>query len=424
MADRAGGRAVLAWSLYDFANSAFTTLVVTFIYSAYFTHAIAADDVAGTALWSRGVAATGLAVALLSPVLGAVADRCSCRKALLALTTALCVAATAALFVPGPGQAGAALAWFVVANVAFELGTVFYNAYLPEIAPPARIGRVSGWGWSLGYVGGLLCMWVAMIGFVSAETPWFGFAADDGQNIRAVNLLVAAWFALFSLPLFLWVPDPERQGHLRWQDAAAALRQLGQTVAHLRRYRQIVRLLVARLLYNDGLVTVFSFGGIYATGTFGFSFQELMVFGLATNAAAGVGAFALGFLDDWLGGRRTIGLSLVGLIACSLAAVLTHSVAVFWGAAIGLGLLSGPAQAASRSLLGRFVPRHMESEFYGFYAFSGKATAFLGPLLLGVLTEAFDSQRAGISVVVAFLTLGGLVLLSVDEAEGRRSAAV
>lgn len=418
-----GRRAVLAWSFYDFANSAFTTLVVTFVYAAYFTHAIAPDDVTGTALWSRGVALTGVVVALLSPVLGAVADTCGCRKLLLALTTVLCAGGTVGLFFAQPGQVDQALCWFVVANIAFELGTVFYNAYLPEIATPDRIGRISGYGWSLGYVGGLLCMWVAMVGFVSAETPWFGFDRGGGQNIRAVNLLVAAWFALFSLPMFLWVRDPVAAGRLRWRDAAASLRQLGATLAHIRRYRQIVRLLVARLLYNDGLITVFSFGGIYATGTFGFSFQDLMVFGLAINAAAGVGAFALGFLDDWLGGKRTIGLSVAGLILASLAAVLTDSVTVFWGAALGLGLLSGPAQAASRSLMGRFVPPRMESEFYGLYAFSGKATAFVGPFLLGVLTQVFDSQRAGISIVILLLALGGLVLLTVNEEEGQRAAA-
>ena len=413
-----GRGAVLAWSLYDFANSAFTTLVVTFIYASWFTHSLAPDVVSGTAMWSRGVALTGITVALLSPILGAIADRYSCRKLLLAATTLLCVVCTAALYLPTSGQMGAALALFVLANIGFELGTVFYNAFLPEVAAPDHIGRVSGYGWALGYVGGLLCMAIAMVGLVDNDTPWFGFTTEAGQNIRATNLLVAAWFALFSLPLFLRLREPPASS---LPDAAGDLgswRLMWATLARIRQFPQISRLLLARLFYNDGLVTVFAFGGIYAMGTLGFTFRDLMFFGVSTSAAAGVGAFLGGYLDDWLGGRRAILLSLAGMVVASVVAVSTYDTRVFWGASLCISMLAGPAQAASRSLLGRFVPREMENEFYGFYAFSGKATAFAGPFLLGVLTEAFASQRAGISVVVLFLVIGGILLTRVDEAAG------
>lgn len=417
-----GRGAVFSWSLYDFANSAFTTLVVTFIYSSWFTHSLAADSISGTAMWSRGVAITGIVVALLSPVLGALADRHACRKKLLGATTILCVVCTAALYLPSNGQVMAALVLFVLANIGFELGTVFYNAFLPEIASPERIGRISGYGWALGYVGGLLCMGIAMVGLVDNETPWFGFTSENGQNIRATNLLVAAWFGLFSLPLFVRLREVKsrKPDH---GEADGTLVQLWKTLGRIREYRQISRLLLARLLYNDGLVTVFAFGGIYAMGTLGFTFQDLMFFGVSTSAAAGVGAFFGGYLDDWLGGKRTVLLSLGGMVLASLTAVSTDNASVFWGASLCISALAGPAQAASRSLLGRFVPRQRENEFFGFYAFSGKATAFAGPFLLGVLTQAFDSQRAGISVVVAFLVAGGLLLMRVDEAEGIRHAA-
>jgi UMF1 family MFS transporter len=417
--DGRGG--VLAWSFYDFANSAFTTLVVTFIYSSWFTHELAPDVVSGTAMWSRGVALTGIIVALLSPVLGAIADRHACRKLLLAASTVLCVVCTAALYLPTPGQVAAALTLFVLANIGFELGTVFYNAFLPEIAPPDRIGRVSGYGWALGYVGGLLCMGVAMVGLVDNETPWLGFSLEAGENIRAANLLVAAWFALFSLPLFLRLREP--RAATASVTAGGSLRQLWATLTRIREYRQISRLLLARLIYNDGLVTVFAFGGIYAMGTLGFTFRDLMVFGVSTSVAAGIGAFLGGYLDDWLGGKRAVLLSLGGMVLASLAAVSTPDTRVFWGASLCISALAGPAQAASRSLLGRFVPRQMENEIYGFYAFSGKATAFAGPFLLGLLTEAFASQRAGISVVVGFLFVGALLLTRVDEAAGIRQAA-
>lgn len=413
-------RAQIGWSLYDFANSAFTTLVVTFIYSAYFTRGIAADAVAGTTYWSRAMAISSITVALLSPALGAIADGCGCRRRFLAATTGLCVIATVGLYFPAQGQVLAALTWFVIANVAFELGGVFYNAFLPHLVPIERIGRLSGIGWAVGYVGGLLCMGLAMVGFVNTDAPWFGFATD-GEHIRAINLLVAAWFAVFSLPFFLWVREPgasRPRGAL--EAAGSAFRELADTLSHIRHYRQIARLLLARLLYNDGMVTVFAFGGIYATGTLGFTLEELMIFGIVLNVAAGIGAFAFGFLDDRLGGKRTIQISVAGLVMASLAAITTQDLQIFWIAAIGIGLVSGPVQAASRSLMARFIPKEKESEFFGLYAFSGKATAFIGPLLLGILTDVFDSQRAGMSVVILLLVAGWIVLMGVDEEEGQR----
>ncbi|MEE2658945.1 MAG: MFS transporter [Candidatus Latescibacterota bacterium] len=417
------GRAIWAWSFYDFANSSFTTLVVTFIYAAYFADALAPDDFTGTALWSKGVAISGIAVALLSPPLGALADACSCRRLFLLISTALCVLCTVGLFFPVPGEVYQALAWFMVANISFELGSVFYNSFLPEIASADRIGRVSGYGWSFGYVGGLLCMGIAMVGFVNSETPWFGFGTEQGEHYRATNLLVAVWFTVFSLPALLWLRESKCDAQqLSWAIASRSLTRLWATVRKVRGYPQIVRLLIARLFYNDGMVTVFAFGGIYAVTTFQFSFEQLMYFGLTLNVSAGVGAFLFGFVDDRVGARPTIFISLTGLIAASLTAAITENSTVFWVTGIIIGLLSGPAQSASRSMMARFIPNHMESEFFGFYAFSGKATAFIGPLLLGELTLGFGSQRAGISVVVVLLLLGALLLTRVDTAEGQRAA--
>jgi UMF1 family MFS transporter len=416
-------RSVVAWALYDFANSSFTTLVVTFIYATYFTRGIVGDDTLGTAMWSRGVTVTALTVALLSPVLGAVADRGGYRKALLFASTVLCIGATVGLFFPRPGQVALALTVFVLANVAYEMGGVFYNAFLPDIAPPHRIGRISGFGWGLGYVGGLACMVLALVGFVQPAVPWFGFATEHGENIRATNLLVAVWFAVFSVPIFLLVPeDRSRVSPPGSPIIRQAFRQLWTTFHEVRRYREIVRLLAARLFYNDGLITIFAFGAIYAQGTFGFTTEEILILGIVLNVTAGLGAFAMGFMDDALGGKRTIQVSVVGLITAAVMAVLTGSRALFWVAAILIGIFAGPNQAASRSLLGRFVPPDKENEFFGFFAFSGKATAFIGPFMLGVLTQAFGTQRAGVAVVIVLFAAGLAVLATVDEAEGRRLA--
>ena len=258
------------------------------------------------------------------------------------------------------------------------MGGVFYNAFLPDVAPPDRIGRVSGYGWALGYVGGLSALALALVGFVDAETPWFGLSTEGYQHIRATNLLVAVWFAVFSLPLFLWVRETRAPAGASRASLADSLRQLATTFREIRRYPDIFRLLLARLFYADGLNTVFAFGGIYAAGTFGFTFEELLVFGLVLNVAAGAGAFALGFVDDWLGGRRTIQISLVGFILAASTAILTGRRTLFWAAGILIGLCGGPNQAASRSLMGRFVPPDKKNEFYGLFAFSGKATAFHG----------------------------------------------
>ena len=412
-------REVWSWALYDFANSPFTTLVVTFVYATYFTQAIADDPAHGTALWSRGVTITAIVVALSSPVLGALADRGGYRKLFVLLSTLVCAAATALLYRVMPGEVVAALVLFVIANIAYEFGTVFYNAFLPEIADEGKIGRVSGLGWGLGYFGGLLALALALVTLVQPETPWFGFSTENGENVRATNLLVAAWFVVFSLPLFLWV----REDRSRISPAGRVIRdgwvQLKHTFREVGRYRQTVRFLIARLVYNDGLVTVFAFGGIYAAGTFGFTIEQVLVFGIVINVAAGGSAIAMGLLDDKIGGKRTIVVSLIGLIIATTIAVTATSELWLWIAGILIGIFTGPNQSASRSLMGRFVPKAVENEFFGFFAFSGKLTAFLGPFLLGVLTDVTGSQRVGVSVVLVLFAIGLALLLTVDEKEGK-----
>lgn len=419
--ERSRRRAIGAWCLYDWANSAFTTLVVTFVYSAYFTSAFADDAGRGTALWSRGIMVSALAIAALAPIAGALADRGGRRKYLI-LCSLVCVAATAALAFVRPSQPDAvltALTVFVVANVAFELGLVFYNAFLSSIAAPERIGRISGYGWGLGYAGGLAALVAALVVFVLPETPRFGIPTDEGFHLRATNLLVAGWFLVFSIPAFLFLRD----------DAAAggpvgirrAFSDLVVTFRHLRRYRQVVRFLLARLVYNDGLVTIFAFGGIYAVGTFGFSFTELMTFGIVINVGAGLGALAFGFVDDRIGGRATVAWSVAALAVATLIGALAPSREWFWVSAILVGVFAGPNQSASRSLMARFVPARHESEFFGFFAFSGKVTSFLGPALLGVLSDVYN-QRVGVASLLIFFLLGGLILRGVDEQEGIAAA--
>ena len=412
MADR---RAILAWVLYDFANSSFTTLVVTFVYARYFTEAIAANSIDGTALWGYAMTATALVVALSSPILGALADQGGYRKRFLLGATLICAAATAALYGVLPGQVVAALVIMVIANVAFELAGVFYNAWLPELTTPATIGRVSGWGWGVGYFGGLLALAVALLALAMPETPWFGFSTENGENIRATNLLVAVWFLVFTVPLALVLRERKREGVAQSGVVRRSFAQLMQTFREIRKHRETVKFLIARLFYNEGLVTIFAFGAIYASGTFGFSVTDVLIFGIVINLAAGVGAIAMGYIDDWLGAKLTIVISLIGLMLAALIGVTAENPVWIWVVGIVIGIFSGPNQAASRSLMGRYIPPGMSNEFYGFFAFSGKLTALIGPSLLALVTDLSDSQRAGMAVVVVLFAIGLVLLLAVRE---------
>ena len=427
---------VFSWSMYDFANQPFTTLIVTFIYGTFFTKVIAENEIVGTLLWSRGITITALIVAFLSPIMGAIADKGGYRKLYLIFWTWVSIAGSLLLWFPIEGQVIFALTAFIIGNVGFEMGGVFCNAFLPEIAPKEKIGRVSGYGWSFGYVGGLIALALGLLLFINPEVPIFNLDKSIYEHIRGTNIMVAIWFAVFSIPTFLFVNEDHRSGEKKTNLIADSIKQIRGTFRNVRQYRELTRFLIARLIYNDGLITVFAFGGIYAAGTFDFSFQEIMIFAIVLNVAAGLGAFLMGFLDDFIGGKQTIQISNYGLIlACIIAVVapnrdlfnialpiigdtIISGKTLFWLSGILIGIFSGPNQASSRSLMARFVPQGKENEFFGFFAFSGKATAFLGPFFLGYFTLLFNSQRYGIAVVLCLLVIGTILLRSVDEEAG------
>jgi UMF1 family MFS transporter len=406
-------REIWAWSLYDFANSAFTTLVVTFIFSAYFTQAIAADPDHGTVLWSRAVNISALIVAISTPLLGAIADFSGRKKAFLLWLTVLCVVFTALLFFVKPGMTTTAILLFIVANVGFEACNVFYNAFLPEIATKETIGRVSGYGQALGYAGGLICLVIAL-GMIRGWLP-----SEDGLAIRATNVLVALWFAVFSIPFWFVIRERTPEGeHTVMSATRESFGRLVMTFRNLRQYGEAFKLLIARMIYNDGLVTVFSFAAIFAAAAFGMSTDQIIVLGITLNVVAGIGAWALGFVNDWIGGKRTIVITLVVLIGATLLGATASSVKAFWIAAIILGFMVGPNQAASRSLLGLLIPEEKHAEFFGFFAFSGKLASVLGPLAYGLVLETTGSQRLAMGSIVVFFVAGLVLLFWVDEKKG------
>jgi len=415
-------RPLWGWALYDFANSAYTTLIVTFLYSGFFLQGIAENETVGTVQWANAVALAAILVAVLSPFLGAVADQGGHRRRFLVTFTGIAVLGSALLYFPTSGDVLLALTIFVVSNVAFEMAGVFYNSYLPDLAERSKIGRISGYGWALGYVGGLIAMGVALVTMVG-DDPWFGLSTENAQNFRAIPVLVAVWYAAFSIPMFAWVKDDPVEQRPLGEAMSGALRQLRATFHDLKRYRQILRLLIARMFYNDGIVTIFAFGAVYAIGTFGFTLEEVMLWGLALNVSAAVGAFAMGFLDDKIGGKRTVQITNGCLATVVLFTAVAQTKDSMWIAGVILGLFVGPNQAASRSLLGRFVPESRETEFFGFFAFSGKATAFMGPWILGRMVELTGSQRYGVFSILILFVIGGVLLTRVDEKEGIRGAS-
>ncbi len=411
---------LFAWCTYDWANSAFPTVIVTFVFAAYFAKAVAADDVTGTSQWSFAISLSMLACALLGPALGAIADHGGRRKPWVLAFTAIMVAATALLWfaTPNTGVVWGVLLCFALANFAFETATIFYNAMLPAISPPAMIGRLSGWGWSLGYVGGLVCLGVALLLLIRPDPPLFGLDEATAEPVRATALLVVGWVALFSLPFFLLTPDAAGGGIPPREAVRRGLATLARTFLQLRRYRQIALYLLAHMIYTDGLNTLFSVGGIYAAVTFGMDFDELLLFGIALNVTAGLGAFAFGWVDDWIGPKRTVLIALAAIAALGAAILLVQSKAAFWAFALPMGIFFGPAQSASRSLMARIAPPQLYAEMFGLYALAGKATAFMGPALFGWVTALSGSQRVGLSTILVFLAVGAAVLWPVREGYG------
>jgi len=416
-------RALWSWALYDWANSAFFTIILTFVFAQYFSVSVIQDEVAGTRAWGNIVGIAGVVIAILAPILGAIADQSGRRKPWLISFTLLCVISSAMLWTVTPDQSQfwTAALWVGLGTLGAEFAFIFYNSMLPDLARPERTGRWSGWAWGLGYVGGIASLVVALYGFIEADGTIFNLDRDAAEHVRATFVLVAVWYLVFALPAFFFIPDRPSTGLGLGAATRAGLAQLKQSIAHVRQYRDIVRFLVARMLYTDGLATIFTFGGVYAAGTFNMSPTEVLQFAIALNVTAGLGALGFAWIDDALGGRNTILLSLVGLGCSAFAILVVDGATAFWIWGMSLGIFVGPLQSASRSHLARVAPPHLQTQMFGLFAFSGKATAFAGPLLVGLVTSVTDSQRWGMSTILLFLLIGFVLMLKVPATEARKA---
>ena len=408
-------KAVVGWCLYDWANSAFPTLISTFVFATYFTRGIAETPEKGASDWGYAMSLAALIIAVAGPVLGAISDRAGRRKPWLLVLTLIGGLSTMALWTAeaNPSFVFQALVFVVIGTICFELGMVFYNAMLPDVAPEHMTGRISGWGWGLGYGGGLAALVVSLVLFVQPDPALFGLSREASEHIRAIPVLAGVWMIVFAVPLFLMVPDRRGSGLSTGRAVREGLSTLWGTLRSLPQHPAVFRFLIARMFYIDGLNTLFAFGGIFAAAVYGMESEEVLLFGISLNVTAGLGAAGFAFLDDKWGPKPVIAIAVGAIGILGLSMLLVDSKDVFWALGLGLGLFLGPAQAASRSMMARLSPPELTTEFFGLYALSGKATAFLGPALLALAVEATDSQHWGMATVLPFLVIGLLLLKGV-----------
>jgi UMF1 family MFS transporter len=315
---------------------------------------------------------------------------------------------------------------YIAGTIAFEMGYAFYNAFLPEVSTPATVGRISGWGWAIGYIGGLVCM-LACQPLISRSLKTASGALDpygvEGYQISF--LIVAAFYLVFAMPAFLWLRESPPLGRLRGPAAymRTGFARVRETLRHLRDYRDTARFIVASLFFNDGITTVISFAGIYATTTMGFSNAEMVNLFLVLNLVAFPGSLAAGYIADWIGARRTLIATLVLWMGVVATGYLATSKGVFWAMAAGAALGVGSTQAVGRSFMAQITPPSRESEFFGFYVLSGKFGSMFGPLLFGMISHLTGNQRLAIVSLLPFFMIGLGLMLSIDERRARKAAA-
>ena len=412
-------REVWAWAMYDFANSGYTTVVITAVFSAYFVSVVAAGKDWGTFAWALALSISYAIIMLSAPIVGAYADAHAAKKKLLAITTAGCVLGTALLSLVGPGDIALACALIVLSNVFFGSGENIAAAFLPELAKDDAMGKVSAWGWSLGYIGGLLTLAVCLAYVIWARSQ----GQTEAQFVPVTMLITAGVFVAASAFTFIVLKERARPQPAEKGAAFRALARVGQTIRAARRYEDLLRFLGCIVLYQSGVQTVITLAAVYAQQAMGFTTQDTIVLILLVNITASLGAFLFGQWQDRLGHRITLTLTLLGWCAMVLIAYLTTGRLGFWIAANIAGLCLGASQSAGRALVGYLAPEDRHAEFFGLWGLAVKLASILGPLSYGAITWLTDNDhRAAMLVTGLFFVLGLFVLASVDPERGRRAA--
>ncbi|MEI7933764.1 MAG: MFS transporter [Chlorobiaceae bacterium] len=401
---------VFFWLLFDFANTSFSVMMVTFVFPLYFKNVICKGEPSGDALWGFSVSLSMLLVAVISPVLGAAADYSGKRKRFLFVFTLTSVLATALLSFSGPGMALMAIILFILANMGFEGGLVFYDAYLKELASDKSVGRVSGYGFAMGYLGALSIL------LLVKPLLSNGIVLSNVSNVQSSFLVAALFFAFFSAPLFLVLRDEkkEKRSAISFAALSRSIKEVRYTVRHIMNYPDLARFLLAYFFYNDAILTVIAFSSIYAQNTLGFTTGELIAFFMLVQTTAIAGSVLFGFVTDKIGPKRTIVITLMIWFFVIVAAIFADSKELFFYTGMLAGMSMGSSQAASRSMMTRLTPREHVTEFFGFYDGTfGKASAVAGPFVFGLVSSQAGSQKVALASLLLFFTTGLLLMTRV-----------
>ena len=406
-------REVWAWSMYDFANSGYTTVVITAVFSAYFVSVVAGNAPWATFAWTAGLSVSYALILFTGPLVGAWADAHAAKKRLLLYSTIGCVVFTALLYFASPGAVALALLLIVVSNYFFGVGENVIAAFLPELADSNAMGRVSGWGWAFGYLGGLTALGICLVYILSSHDR------PPTVSVPVSMLITAAFFAVCATPTFVFLRErakPQPQ-------SGNPLARVMQTLHRTRQYKDLNRFLLCILFYQAGVSAVVALAAIYAEQAMKFSTQQTIELILVVNVTAAVGAFGFGYLQDAIGHVRAIALTLVGWIVMVFLAFVSTNELMFWIAANLAGLCMGSSQAAGRALVGYLAPPARLAEFFGLWGFAVKAASIFGPLTYGAVTWIFaGNHRLGILTVGAYFVVGLIILAGVNVERGRRVA--
>ena len=408
-------REVFGWAMYDFANSGYTTVVLTAVFNAYFVATVAGNAPWATFAWTAALSVSFALVMLMGPIVGAWADAHAAKKRLLLVFTVLCVSGTAALSASGAGNVAWAVFFVIVSNFAYAMGENLGAAFLPELSRPEALGKVSGWGWSLGYCGGIVALAISLWWVLSAE----GRGSTKGDAVGGTMIITAAVFALAAIPTFLFLKERARP------DPAAlsgnAFGRLRETFAHARQYRDLLLVFACGTCYQAGVATVIALAAIYAEQVMGFTMKDTIMLILLVNVTAAIGAFGFGYVQDKLGKVPALRITLVGWIAMVVVSYLSQTREMFWLAANLAGLSMGSSQSAGRALVAYLSPAGRSAEFFGLWGFATRLAAILGPLTYGAVTWITGgNHRLAILLTGIFFVLALIVLAFVDEQRGRK----
>lgn len=412
---------VLAWASWDWGSAAINAVMTTFVFTVYLTSEFFGDKDTNSVVLGNALAIAGVAIALLAPVMGLRSDAGGRRRFWLGVNTVLVALLTAACFFvfPEPRFLILGVTLIALASIFSEFATVNYNAMLPQISTPATIGKVSGFGWGMGYLGGIAALAIVLFTLVTPIFPWAGASEENALNLRLVAVFSAVWFMGFGLPVLFAIPEiPGTPGGPRFTLLQSYRELWRRVVALARADRHTVYFLLASAVFRDGLAAVFTFGGVIAAGTFGFPLTQVIVFAIVGNVVAALGAMVGGWLDDRVGPKNVIVVALIGLVVAGLGVFFSPDAVGFWIFGLLLCLFVGPAQSSSRAFLARLAPAGQEGELFGLYATTGRAVSFLAPALFAASIalakpHVDDAQRYGILGIVLVLLLGLALLLPV-----------